>query len=1372
MAIEQRISYTVLPNGVSNGKHRFSVLISPRLKRTSVAGKPVAGTLDMFDGWVDWPSTVRSHRWTLNLQDSKGKMSKVTPALAAGATAPSSQHWAALFAADTEVKPFLFKELDEAVFSYPTDHVLEYMSNKFADLAQVVDPPPVAQLRQAYAEIDVLNEKSETLNVGKQIQTLFDRLDSKSAIRRSSVAKPAQDFTQAALFHAPTLNPQKAAANKTVGAGTNKLPKLDDFFKVDRPNRPTPPEFDFHQTVALLSQHPLLMRLLGLVVDFEFVSPFGTGDVEVNASLTVSSGSRSKIHGPTVETIAIIGPSRFAARPESSKSEVQNGLLHLGSKLPDGTPEYMLVDTDVDGAALKTLNFVNELARSQEAENETGDEPQDQLPPSFRSAGISIVRKNRGESLQKAFARQTSLNRTFAKGEAANGDSVQLYAEDLTRGYAFDVFDAHAGQWFSLCAREGVARFGPDPDNPQLQVPLPPADGWVGTAVTQGLSVGDETVKVPESMARWANGWSMVTKRPGRTVGNAEEPVDYSPQLTNVPLSVEYATPPGTLPLQRYGRAYKVRGRAVDLAGNAMSSEAANALGSTDTLSTPGYRRAEPVSPPTVLMRNQVTQGESTHRVVVRSNRRTPAGATVPSERHIFPPSLDQFRTECHGVWDSGVNRLNPAQSYEQILARERGSYAGPDAFGNPHAGTQPDPKNHDAPYNTLADPVYVVENGTPAPMPNLPDPVSSGVTFKSLPGAGSDELHTESFYRGNASWPAVTPIRLHVFESDEFVPPQLVGRELRVGLPKAEMIDVKMSSYLDPEDLDIFKPYELLQAIGAVTPQLQAQIVAGEHWGFTPPRRLKLVHAVRQPLEATIFTESLRIERSEGQTFVTLKDTMRTSRRSSERVDVTGTWSEITDYVDPRTGLWSPRRIVPVTGPAFQRKIEFDREADSELPIEERHELRHTRHIAEMRYDTVAATRYRAYFTEQRNLDFRVSQTAVLGSDYTGAAAGDVGVIPNSETISSTVGTTTYRRGTHYSINYDTGLITRLAGTLSPMPKQVRATYVVPPDSLASDDSTRVRILSSARPAAPKALYAVPNFKWERVEGSSERRSKRGGGSLRVYLDRPWWSSGEGEQLAVVCLPAPIRGAKDTLPPELAPYVSQRGQDPIWDGTRTSQLPRAKDFTNATATHGGLRIAELTGDARVAAAVFDVSPLEVEEGGAPNSDNPRWYCDIDLAPGSAYTPFIRLALARFQEHSITGVELSQIVLLDYIQLMPDRVATVVRNGNQASVSVSGRSYFGGGESVPANSVVEVTLETRRSGMESGEEAVGWVPVAQPLELDSNTGFTGSTTWTGGITVPSGGGRYRIALREYEQFAPSAGTSLDRRIVYADAIAL
>ena len=54
----------------------------------------------------------------------------------------------------------------------------------------------------------------------------------------------------------------------------------------------------------------------------------------------------------------------------------------------------------------------------------------------------------------------------------------------------------------------------------------------------------------------------------------------------------------------------------------------------------------------------------------------------------------------------------------------------------------------------------------------------------------------------------------------------------------------------------------------------------------------------------------------------------------------------------------------------------------------------------------------------------------------------------------------------------------------------------------------------------APEPLYVLPTFRWERDDEGNERRHVRRGKAVRVWLARPWFSSGDGEQLGVVLEP------------------------------------------------------------------------------------------------------------------------------------------------------------------------------------------------------------------------------------------------------------
>ena len=132
-----------------------------------------------------------------------------------------------------------------------------------------------------------------------------------------------------------------------------------------------------------------------------------------------------------------------------------------------------------------------------------------------------------------------------------------------------------------------------------------------------------------------------------------------------------------------------------------------------------------------------------------------------------------------------------------------------------------------------------------------------------------------------------------------------------------------------------------------------------------------------------------------------------------------------------------------------------------------------------------------------------------------------------------------------------------------------------------------------------------------------------------------------------------------------LSPYVTEWGNDPVWQSPASKPTPTVADFPLHTGYASGLTLAELPGTCRVVVAAHDVfwSP-----------ERKLWYCDIEIDAGDAYFPFVRLALARYQPHSVDGAHLSRVVMTDFIQLAPDRTAELTVSGSVAGITVSGLS--------------------------------------------------------------------------------------------------
>ena len=110
--------------------------------------------------------------------------------------------------------------------------------------------------------------------------------------------------------------------------------------------------------------------------------------------------------------------------------------------------------------------------------------------------------------------------------------------------------------------------------------------------------------------------------------------------------------------------------------------------------------------------------------------------------------------------------------------------------------------------------------------------------------------------------------------------------------------------------------------------------------------------------------------------------------------------------------------------------------------------------------------------------------------------------------------------------------------------------------DFTRTGDPIMVNVPSSARPMPPDVLYVVPTFGWVRQESTNLKTDVRFGNGLRVYLGRPWYSSGEGELLGVVLWPQSAPPPSDAQREAGKEFITQWGLDPLWSGGSLGPVP------------------------------------------------------------------------------------------------------------------------------------------------------------------------------------------------------------------------
>jgi hypothetical protein len=323
------------------------------------------------------------------------------------------------------------------------------------------------------------------------------------------------------------------------------------------------------------------------------------------------------------------------------------------------------------------------------------------------------------------------------------------------------------------------------------------------------------------------------------------------------------------------------------------------------------------------------------------------------------------------------------------------------------------------------------------------------------------------------------------------------------------------------------------------------------------------------------------------------------------------------------------------------------------------------------------------------------------------------------------------------------------------------------------------VRVLNSARPAIPRLDYVIPTFTWEKKEDDVTVISRRCGGGLRVYLERPWYSSGDGELLGILLNPSgPFVEEGDPL----RAYVTQWGLDPIWKSSGgLKAAPALGDFTAATAKNTNVLLDEIAGKS------LHVAGHECTY----DKERRLWVADVVLNAGSAYFPFVRLALVRYQPNSIAKAHISRVVMTDFIQLVPDRTAAVTVNSpTKLAVQVAGvyglrtAQDLSSPAQLKGHQYFTAVLEKK-----TGSGSFDWAPVkpespqqqtltmVPDLEgLTPTKQYGAKMVWGREITVAQpvlkrGTGEYRVVIKEYEAYQTS-NTQTGTRLVYVDTIEL
>jgi hypothetical protein len=1227
--MQQSVVVTFLPQDESKTGvgFRASLFVSPRLTPDA----PDSRALD-FPAFGDWPAVIAEARIAVERRNGE------TIEVRADQARLSSHLWAT-YLAPLPVRGWTYHDLSATELrSFPAQSILALTQGLYQAVASQGGgghPDPFAgglrDLAASYAHLGETRDARDGIIDG----ALADRARTRLEVERGQ--RPREPGGLAPRV--TPLTPDLALADRANAA--LDLAEARRFY--DRPEardpdeaaypRPDPenyappkidqPHPDFHDMLGALADHPELLEALGIVVTFE-----------LDPAFVISGDYRATLDHPALAGNAItqqpwtraVVEGRFF-QPVSETGDVVDGLLSL-----DDPNRYDVAQVDVDSTALLVEQRIANVYPIADAASE--DQPIATDLPALRSSGFTVTRLRRQMILSDRIARSKD-NATRLEA----GDDVVLFAEDLLRGFRVDVDDGSV--WRSLMHR-GVRYLNRTTRAEELNV----ADQEAYLKASSLTSVPNATVDrhyLHESVFGW-DGWSLAVQRPGKHLPREPEQHDVTRDQEKFPgdldLEIEIQLLAGTLPRLRYGDTYRFRARTVDLAGHSTPF-------AMDDPSTARqvFRRFQPVSHPTVVPRHAYTEGESALRLVVRSGvnadntnvaspvdvidpttyaaslaaatPRTYATFRADSQRHLSAPKVGQLEAELHGTFDDAIGTQGgPAALYRAAFARaqrEQGTFADRELLD----ASDPDVR-------------------TPTVGIRLVPPLAREEEFQPL------ELQATLDALGRGDAPDAGFVIIH------------------------DTNDLKVPYLPDPLAFGI-----ALRFIGGGTASgwEHTELLAYEGaWPDLEPYRLLLQGGGSPSVVATgrVVTVTL----PPGGTAVVRSSSRLRDVASLERlglwgwIDSTVPAARVSHVVDGGHQMITPGEVLilvhatqrPLVRPSFragfaavreygQTFCQFTGVLNAQVATSGRIDV--GGRWAEWVDDPAIGKPERVEGRSAHAFDLVLPEghgdDLDLGSGDAGQLRHDFGDHKHRRISYSPIATTRFRE-------YLPAAQTTDAGNLR----------VVGP-------ATTIHVPNSRRPSIPVIDSVIPTFDWREepddpLDSLARSRSRVGG--LRVWLERPWYPSGEGEMLGVV-----LSGADGILRDAdvRRQYVSLWGKDPIRsNGELAAAVPRPRDFSGEGMLHMDRLTIEETANAHPGVSVVG-HPVRYSEA------RDKWYADLTIDPGEAYWPFLRLAVARFQPWSVTNAHLSRIVIVDFVQLTNRRTATISRpDRDTVRVTVTG----------------------------------------------------------------------------------------------------
>ena len=949
----QTFVFIVLPNGTVANKLRLSLYLTPRLDK--------GATLASFPDVLNWTGLVQTSGFQFELRCA-GK----TITVAADQSVLRPDVWQRIFNATTYVEPFRIPDFDQRlIVSYPARQAATFFKYAY----QTVGSGNLSERGENGGGIARLLSNLSFRN-GKK-STLADEISKMRVVmwnEQRGQLLGGGEFTNAAITTPPSLDgvptvltqPANVHDTMTRFAMYHNMPPA--------PNRPPLPQteagfaktLDFHRALTALNSYPALLRALGLVFDLEVPDSFCPASpasatyrtIEVRKVIPGFSWAvKPQFVFPS--TAYVRGKNVFRTAPATSPAEV-SAAAYLAGDIVAGylalSPEnFHLSQVDLDGGLLKALTLADN------AQNATDPSVIGEVVPSLRSSGIGLMADGRGLQLLQSISSNMAFDQALQAGAAL---PRAFNARDLVRGFRLDIWSSHTQQWQSLHRRNATYLFGPENE---IALGETDEEGFLQPAAAQpaadptrkkdkvatenGIPQPGTDLYMHERIARW-DGWSLSAFRPGMALNRSPDPAlatttdpTMNQAATPFKMTTSFTAMPGSLPELRFGAKYRVRARAVDIAGNslAFNSKVPAALTAPANGAALPYFRFEPVGAPLLVLQQPTQPGATLERMVIRSYNSNPGldslATTATDHRHVAPPRVAARMAEQHGMFDDASGHLRgDAGTFNLIVQRDNSELPQQDGVPLEPADTL------DIGY--LPDPL--ARGAALRELPNTPDNTNGAVAGSTLSyqvlGDVQPRPGSVTHMGFGDQWPQRSAFLLSLEEGRSIPQWDATRREMTVFIKKGSISSVDLSSYISESDLalmgvwDWMREYFEARELDAMqsgaadflvggTSDLVALItrlvLEGGHEMITPSRTLTLVHAVQQPLGRPqfvqlpvvhrptdpIFASALRNSftpitawRSQGSHSAALLGALEINGNSTAKIDLQARWLEYTD--------------------------------------------------------------------------------------------------------------------------------------------------------------------------------------------------------------------------------------------------------------------------------------------------------------------------------------------------------------------------------------------------------------------------------------------------------------------------------------------